>query len=92
MDPKLAALREELSGLDARLLSLLKERSLLVNAIGKAKKKLGKPIQDEALEAAILIRNRQWAEAEGLDPDFIEAITRIILSESRRLQNVIGNL
>lgn len=86
MKENLAELRKQISKLDIELLNLLKKRLEISISIGKCKKKLDLEIQNNAIEAKIIMRNRLWASSNQITPKFIEKLTRLILSESKDIQ------
>ncbi len=78
----LQALREALEGIDHRLLRLLRERMDLVEGVAEAKLGSAWPFRDPAREDRLLLRLRQSAVEEGLDPHEVERLYRVILDMS----------
>lgn len=75
---------------DAEMLALLARRAELGREAARAKKALGRPVQDQDREQ----QNRAWrrsvAEARGLDADVVEALFGHIVSWSRSEQEKLG--
>lgn len=84
MPIKLKELRDKIDRLDSELISLLKHRFELALMT----KKLKTNVSDPEREAKIIERVRARALALGLlDPDFIEEVFKLNISESKKLQN-----
>ena len=75
----LQGLREALEQIDHRLLRLLRERMDLVEGVAEAKLGSAWPFRDPAREDRLLLRLRQAAVEEGLDPHEVERLYRVIL-------------
>jgi len=82
----LAALRRSIDEVDLGLLDLLARRAELAQAISARKASLGRAVRDPAREATAFADRRRWAEARGLDSDFVQQIFEAILHWSRSLQ------
>lgn len=80
--PDLQALREALEALDRRLLGLLRERMELAEGVAGAKLDAASPFRDPAREDRLLVRLRQWAVEQGLDPHQVERLYRVVLDMS----------
>jgi chorismate mutase/prephenate dehydratase len=80
--PDLQAYREALEALDRRLLALLRERMELAEGVAGAKLDAASPFRDPAREDRLLVRLRQWAVEEGLDPHQVERLYRVVLDMS----------
>lgn len=78
----LQELREALERIDQRLLRLLRERMDLVEGVAEAKLGSAWPFRDPAREDRLLVRLRQAAVEEGLDPHEVERLYRVILDMS----------
>lgn len=78
----LQELREALERIDHRLLRLLRERMDLVEGVAEAKLGSAWPFRDPAREDRLLLRLRQTAVEEGLDPHEVERLYRVILDMS----------
>jgi chorismate mutase / prephenate dehydratase len=78
----LQALREALEKIDLRLLRLLRERMNLVEGVAEAKLGSAWPFRDPAREDRLLLRLRQSAVEEALDPHEVERLYRVILDMS----------
>ena len=86
MKEDLEDLRKQISKLDIEILNLLKKRLEISTNVGKCKKKQGLDIQNNAIESQIIMRNRLWASSNKVNANFIEKLTRLILSESKDIQ------
>ena len=82
VSPDLQALREALEAVDHRLLRLLRERMELVESVANAKLDAAWAFRDPAREDRLLVRLRQLAVEEGLDPHQIERLYRVVLDMS----------
>ena len=70
--PALAELRQSIDNIDAALVHLLAERFRTTQQVGRLKAELSMLPSDRGREAKELIRLREIAKAEDLDPDFAE--------------------
>lgn len=83
--PRLERLRDEIDGIDDRILSLLSERQEIASAIGRQKKDLRLPVFDPAREQDVL--HRLISTNRGLlSPDVIRNIFIEIISAARMVQ------
>ncbi len=71
--------REAIDGLDREILRLLGSRARYVAAAARFKTD-PKGVRAPERQRAMLARRREWAEEEGLDPDFVEGLYRNIVS------------
>ncbi len=86
-DP-LAALRERLDVVDARILDLLAERNEIVREVGLAKLASAVPVFVPRREGDKVERFRREAATRGLDADWAEDFLRMIMSASRASQSL----
>ena len=86
----LTALRTEIETLDRELLALLKRRMGLSEQIAQAKLQSAAPFRDPLREAQVLVKVRERAAAEGLDPHATESLFRLVMQMSiaRQQQHV----
>lgn len=82
-------IREQLDAVDHQLLALLKERQALVEQIGVIKHATQAPVVQPARAQQVFEARRAWAEAMGLDADFVEALWHVIHTESCRVQQLV---
>ena len=75
-------LREQLSGVDRRLVQLIAERQQLVTEIGKHKRSAGTATRDYAREKDVLDMGRAQADELGIDPDIAEDVLRKLIRSS----------
>ena len=71
--------REAIDGLDREILRLLGSRARYVAAAARFKTD-PKGVRAPERQKAMLARRREWAEEEGLAPDFVEGLYRNIVS------------
>ncbi len=71
--------REAIDDLDREILSLLANRARYVAAAARFKTDQ-RSVRAPERQRAMLARRRGWAEEEGLDPNFVEALYRSIVS------------
>jgi isochorismate pyruvate lyase len=71
--------RQAIDGLDREILNLLGRRARYVAAAARFKTDRA-GVRAPERQRAMLSRRRKWAEAEGLDPDFVENLYRNIVS------------
>ena len=87
IEQELEQLRQKIDTLDKQLVSLLAERRELVAEVMQLKKKHQLPVYHPAREENLISQRRKQACQEGLDPDFIEELYRLILRYSRVSQS-----
>jgi isochorismate pyruvate lyase len=79
-DPSdLAAIREQIDGLDRRLVALLAERGRLVGGVVRYKRAHHMAVVDRAREDQMLTRIAELAKEEGLDPRVAQQVLRTII-------------
>lgn len=72
-------LRKRIDALDARLVSLLAERSRLIDEAARIKKREGLPARIESRVEEVAENARRMAVEEGLDPDLTERVWRMMM-------------
>ena len=82
----LAGLREQIEGIDRRIVELLKDRQAVVEEVVAFKKASHLPVYHPAREENLISDLRSQAAAQGLDPDFVEDLYRRIIRQSRVTQ------
>lgn len=83
---ELEKLREEIDMVDDGIISLLSKREGLIKEIALIKKRNGIPVLDREREAQILQTLKKKAEERGLDGEFVLALYRLILKNSKKNQ------
>ncbi len=83
----LDALRQEIDGLDEQIVTLLERRQKAVKRVTEIKKAKNLPVYHPSREEDLISNRRAQGAAKGLDPDFIEALYRSILRQSRMEQS-----
>lgn len=81
-DEKLEDLRKRIDEIDDQLVDLVSQRIDLAGDILEKKEKAGKKIRDPGREQRVLEKVREKAKGEDLDPEFVESLTRLIISET----------
>lgn len=82
----LLALRERIDQLDRRFVELLAERNELVAEVADVKRQSGFPIRDPDREGRMLAERRMLGTADGIRPEVVESLFRVILWASRDRQ------
>ncbi|MCP4721039.1 MAG: bifunctional chorismate mutase/prephenate dehydrogenase, partial [Desulfobacteraceae bacterium] len=80
---QIAPLRDEIDSIDSRILSLLARRQAQVEKVVALKKIHSIPVYHPAREEDLISRLRLQSQNNGLDPDFMEDLYRVILRQSR---------
>jgi chorismate mutase/prephenate dehydratase len=83
--PRLEKLREQIDGIDGRILSLLCERQEIASEIGREKRRSGLPVFDPAREQEVL-RRLVGDDQASLNPNAIRSIFNEIISAARTVQ------
>lgn len=81
---KLKSFRDELDGIDGQIVSLLSERFRVTREVGKFKKKNKLPPLDQAREDVIYLRLKEKAVRAGIDPQMLQDIWKVIMTQSKR--------
>lgn len=87
-DKKLGDLREEIDQVDQKLIDILAQRLEIADQILKIKEETGKKIRDKKRELEVIERVRKLAREKDIDPEFIEDIIRIAISQTARVERV----
>ncbi len=87
MNSRMDELRGEIDTIDSKIIGLLCDRFEIVKQIADAKKELRSKIEDDAREREVLERCKDAAEGR-LDEGFIEELTSMILSYSKKIQRM----
>lgn len=85
----LAEARRGIEDVDAEVLALLARRADLGREAARAKRAMGRPVQDAAREEQNRAWRRQVAQARHLDPDVVEALFGHIVAWSRSEQEKV---
>lgn len=90
MSDPLAELRARIDRLDADLIAIVAERLAACREVAAVKHAGATPvIQPDRVRAVVTSRRQQAIEA-GIDPDFVEQLFRVLLTETHRIE-VAGN-
>lgn len=83
---RLISTRRLVDRIDSKLVTLIKTRQQLSEAIGKIKKRNDLNVVNSEREREILDRIASIARKKKLDEDFMQKIYRLILKQSRKIQ------
>lgn len=86
MNDTLDTYRKKIDNIDLKLLDLLQKRTTLSKKIGTFKKKNEMPIVDKDREKEKQVMLAKNAKIKGIGSDFVSQLWRIILDQSRRIQ------
>ena len=87
--PELREIRSLIDDLDLELVRLLGRRARLARSAGGIKSSHGHGVRDPIRERTLLAERRRWAEAEGLDPEAVDAVFRRVVRLSREAQDAV---
>ncbi len=85
---RIRALREEIDGIDIRVLQLLKQRVELCRTIGVTKREHGIPIRDTKREEEKLTDLMDNARRLELEPQEVKAVYREIIAMCANAQEI----
>lgn len=85
----LQVLRDKIDATDKGIVSLIAERHSYAEMIGMYKKQNNMPLFQPEREAMLISSVRTQAKDLNIDPDAIEKIFRVIMDDSKRVQNNI---
>jgi len=85
---KLDDLREQIDGIDERMVRLIAERIRVAGEIGKKKKEQGKQVGDVERERKVLENIRRIAHEEDINWKDVEGIYRKLITVSRGVQGM----
>lgn len=80
--------RDAIDGIDRFIVQLLAIRNSIVAQIAQNKLEDELPVRDSLREAQIILNVRQNAEKQGLDPDMVENVFRLIIDNSAARQQI----
>ncbi len=83
---RIAGLRDEINGLNVKIVELLARRVDVARRIGEAKMERNLPIVDRAREGKVYERVRERANKKGLDPKGVEKVFVEIVDLCTRAQ------
>lgn len=91
LDPEaaLAALREELDRIDGLILETLHRRLDCCRRIGELKRDHAIPMMQPHRVGLVQARANAFALSRGINPDFVQALYRLIITETCRLEEAI---
>lgn len=83
---QLAALRARIDDLDRQLVDVLAQRVAICTEVAKVKEHTAMPVIQPTRVREVLTSRRQWAIDAGVDPDFVETVMRVLLTETHRIE------
>ncbi len=81
-------LRKTTDEIDIKIIKLLSERLKLARQIGQEKKESEKPIEDRQREAQVIKNVRDLAKKEGVSPEDVERIYKLVIKASKSVQGL----
>jgi chorismate mutase-like protein len=82
----LPELRARIDDLDRQLVRVVAERLAVCEEVARVKEGLDTPIIQPDRVREVITSRRQWAIDDGVDPDFIEEMVRVLLAETHRIE------
>ncbi|CAD6507077.1 bifunctional chorismate mutase/prephenate dehydratase [Candidatus Profftia tarda] len=97
LDNPLLILRNQISAIDSKLISLLSERRSLAEAVAHAKEKINHPIKDKERERELLASLIEQGKELNLDGYYVTRLFKTIIEDSvltqqALLQNKLNNI
>lgn len=86
IDDELRALRAVFDDVDDAIIALLAQRQRLAEHAARLKQSAGRPIRDDAREAAATARRAAVADAHDVDRDVVVAVFDVVVGASRARQ------
>ena len=80
--------RKMIDDIDARIIELLSQRLKISDEIGREKKESKRPIEDKQREEQVLKNARELAKKEGLNPEDVERIYKLVIKASKNIQGM----
>ncbi len=80
--------RKLIDDIDIKVIELLSQRQKLSNEIGREKKESKRPIEDKAREEQVLRNVRELAKKEGLNPEDMDRIYKLVIKASKSIQGM----
>jgi len=85
----LSELRSQIDAIDRQIVELLGRRAALMQAVARAKE--GRPsFRDPGREEEVLNRIREWARREGIDPEVLAGVYRLLFPYFVHLQGLMA--
>ncbi len=82
----LAALRARIDELDRQLVRVVAARLAVCEEVAQLKAGSDTPVIQPQRVRDVVTSRRQWAIDDGVDPDFVEQLVRVLLSETHRIE------
>ena len=84
--PDLASLRIRIDELDAELVRIVAERLAVCREVAAVKERADTAVIQPGRVRDVVVSRRTWAIESGVDPDFIEQLFRVLLTETHRIE------
>jgi chorismate mutase-like protein len=88
--PDLDDLRSRIDQLDGALIAIVAERLAVCRQVAAVKEGTDTPVIQPTRVRDVVVTRRQQAIEAGVDPDFVEQLFRVLLTETHRIE-VAGN-
>lgn len=82
----LPELRRRIDELDDQLVRVLAERLAVCREVAMVKEGLDTPVIQPDRVREVITTRRQWGIDQGIDPDFVEEMMRVLLAETHRIE------
>ncbi|MFZ9629447.1 MAG: chorismate mutase family protein, partial [Ilumatobacteraceae bacterium] len=82
----LSALRARIDQLDAELIRIVAERLAVCRVVAEVKERTSTAVIQPARVRDVVTTRRRWAIDTGVDPDFVEQLFRVLLTETHRIE------
>ena len=82
----LPELRARIDELDRELVRVLADRLAVCEQVAKVKEGMDTPVIQPDRVRDVITSRRQWAIDQGVDPDFVEEMMRVLLAETHRIE------
>jgi chorismate mutase len=85
----LEEIREKIDRLDTKMLEILAERMSLIQPVAEYKKKNNIPRYQPEREKEIMDSRRKIAEKLSINPELVENLTKLVISDAHRIERDI---
>jgi chorismate mutase-like protein len=82
----LDALRARIDELDSMLVQIVAERLAVCREVAEVKERSDTAVVQPARVREVVTSRRSWAIDAGVDPDFVEQLFRVLLTETHRIE------
>ncbi|MCS4541012.1 MAG: prephenate dehydratase [Euryarchaeota archaeon] len=89
LSQKLEEIRRKIDSIDFQIRELIAQRIQLLYDIKKIKTKLRMEVYDEKRELEIIDKAIEHAKQLGIDPEFAQSLTRVLINYARRKEHLL---